>query len=89
MQILPTGAGYRGEPIRGDLPLMLTLAALAPFGLLIWTGLFLAVKWSLLMVPRRFAWAETWSRGQPQVELASQQVDHGLEVADRAVAAGL
>jgi hypothetical protein len=50
MQILPTGADYRSEPIRGDLPLMLVLMALAPFGLLIWTGLFVAVKWSLLTV---------------------------------------
>src|SRR5208283_5837668 len=40
-------------------------------------------------VPRRLGWVVTCSRGQPQVELAHQQVDHRLEVADRAVAAGL
>src|SRR5271157_1312870 len=41
------------------------------------------------LVPRRLGWVVTCSRGQPQVELAHQQVDHRLEVADRAVAAGL
>ena len=32
-------------------------------------------------VPRCSGWVETCSRGQAQVELASQQEDHGLEVA--------
>src|SRR5271157_4895914 len=33
-------------------------------------------------VPRCLEWVETCSRRQPQVELAGQQVDHGLEVSD-------
>src|SRR5271154_3804201 len=40
-------------------------------------------------VPRRLGWVKMCSRGQPQVEFASEQVDYGLEVADRAVASGL
>ncbi len=32
------------------------------------------------MVPRCLGWVETSLRGQPQVELAGQQVDDGLEV---------
>jgi len=40
------------------------------------------LPWILtFMVPRCSGWVETCSRGQAQVELASQQVDHGLEVA--------
>jgi hypothetical protein len=35
------------------------------------------------------AWVETWSRGQPRVERAGEQIDHGLAVADRSVAARL
>ena len=34
-------------------------------------------------------WVETSLRGQPEVELSGNQIDHGLEVSDRAVAARL
>jgi len=37
---------------------------------------------AIFTVPRCLEWVETCSRGQPQVELAGQQVDHGLEVSN-------
>jgi hypothetical protein len=40
------------EPIRGELRPLLLLVALSPFGLLMWVGLFLALRWSVLV-----AWA--------------------------------
>ena len=41
------------------------------------------------MVPRCWAWEETSSCGQPEVELSGDQIDHGLEVSCRAIAARL
>lgn len=38
------------EPIRGELRLLLLLAALSPVGLMMWVGLFLAIHWSILTV---------------------------------------
>src|SRR5277367_4799591 len=42
-----------------------------------------------MMVLRCFEWVVASSSRQPQVELACQQVDHGLEVAAGAIAARL
>ena len=44
---------------------------------------------NIFLVPRCSAWVETLLRRYPQVEFTRQQIDHGLEVSDRAVAAGL
>jgi hypothetical protein len=38
---------YGEEPVRRDLGLVLLLMVLGAFGLLLWTGLFLAVQWSV------------------------------------------
>ena len=43
----------------------------------------------IFLVPRCSAWVETLLRRYPEVEFTRQQIDHGLEVSDRAVAAGL
>jgi hypothetical protein len=40
------------EPVRGELGLMLLLVVLGMVGLLTWTGLFLAARWSVSI-----AWA--------------------------------
>lgn len=41
---------YGEEPLRGDFRLLLLLAALSPFGLLMWTGLLMGVQRSLSAV---------------------------------------
>jgi hypothetical protein len=50
MHITKPESNFNDEPLRSEFRPLLVLIALAPFGLLIWTALFLAVQWSLLAV---------------------------------------
>jgi hypothetical protein len=40
---------HGGQPARGELRPLLLLVVLSPFGLLMWVGLFLALRWSVLI----------------------------------------
>jgi hypothetical protein len=50
MQISKIEDSTNDEPLKGEMLPFLLLLALAPFGLLIWTGLFLIVQWSVLTI---------------------------------------
>lgn len=50
MQISKIEDSTNDEPLKGEMRPFLLLLALAPFGLLIWTGLFLIVQWSVLTI---------------------------------------
>jgi hypothetical protein len=50
MQLTKIEHNVDDTPFRGEMRPFLLLFALAPFGLLIWAGLFLAVQWSILTI---------------------------------------
>jgi hypothetical protein len=63
-----TRKDYGEEPVRGELGLVLLLVVLGMIGLLTWTGLFLAARWSV-SIALTAAVAPQAAASSPQIRL--------------------